>query len=129
MSRSCLFLKRFMLILIYAFIFQCFGKKYQRKTALKTIKMIGKTSIQSFPLDWWPLTPTTTIVKSHEVTGTIPLKEMAIFGSKTCKIKYAATLNHEIRPTKFVDYTKSNEYKKLWKRTHRGLHWLPPKST
>ena len=122
---------RFVAALIYFFIFQCNGKKDQKRFATKTIKMIGKTVIQSFPSDWWPFIPTTKFVSSLEVTGTIQQAGYIVLtGSKTCTVNYiAASLNFKIKPTKFVDFTKSKEYKRLWKRTHRGLHWLPPKPT
>lgn len=114
-------------ILIYFCIVQCSGSSDAKKSPTRTVKMIGKTAIHSFPSDWWPFTPTIKI-SGLEVTGTIPQANyICMTGSPT--YTNVLSLKFEIKPTKFVDLTKSKEYKKLWKRTHRGFHWLPPKPT
>lgn len=111
---------------MYLLNFQCFGQKI----ATKTVKMTGKTSIHTFPSAWWPFTPTSTIISSLSATGTIPITELAVSdGSHARTIESIPYLRFKITPTKFVDFTKSKGYQQLWKRTHRGIHWLPPRPT
>lgn len=90
--------------------------------------MIGKTACHSYPKDWWPFTPTTTQDVSLKVTRTIPCVSLNPISPYTIESSNIRKF-YEIKPTKFVDFRKSKAYKKLWQRTHRGLHWLPPKPT
>ena len=86
--------------------------------------MIRKTEIQKYHMDWWPFTPTTKHIEATRI-------ETVKHGFAIISASSTPTENNEpiftIKPTKFVDFTKTKEYKRLWRRTHRGTHWLPPK--
>ena len=99
------------------------------KTSKNNVKMIRKTASHSYPKDWWPFTPTTIQdYSSVTVTRTIPMDKSILSLSYTIHVNNNIN-TYNIKPTKFVDFKKSKAYKNLWKRTHRGLHWLPPKVT
>ena len=99
-----------------------------KKSKNKIIKMIGKTACHSYPKDWWPFTPTTIQDVSLKVTRTIPYGSLNPISPYTIESDHTVKF-YDIKPTKFVDFRKSKAYKRLWERTHRGLHWLPPKPT
>lgn len=115
----------------------CFESKILKGPKKKVVKMIGKTACHSFPKDWWPFTPTTIQDLSFKVTRTIPhgsLHPILPYTSETLETTetlkdYNMVKLYYIKPTKFVDYRNSKAYKKLWERTNRGIHWLPPKPT
>lgn len=111
-----------------------------KRSKEKIVKIVGKTACHSFPKDWWPFTPTTVQDLSLKVTRTIPhgsLHPILPFTLETSETletldtseNYNLLNLYDIKPTKFVDFRNSKAYKKLWERTNRGIHWLPPKPT
>lgn len=117
-----------MSISIFLCLLICFKFKILniKSSKVKNDKRIGKTVYHSYPKDWWPFTPTTNEIVSLKVTKTIPHGSL-ILSYKTGSNDFIKI--YDIKPTKFVDFSKSKAYKRLWQRTHRGLHWLPPKPT
>lgn len=126
-----------LLILSICFESTILNTKISKK---KIVKMIGKTCFHSFPNDWWPFTPTAVQDLSLKVTITIPhgsIHPILPYTSETSGTSgtletlkdYNMVKFYYIKPTKFVDYRNSKAYKKLWERTNRGIHWLPPKPT
>ena len=106
-----------------------FCKKHKKIKRVKSVKIAGKTVCHAYPRDWWPFEPTVRIQESFgDATRTIPTSTIGNQMIKTIFIDNLINSNnyYEIKPTKFVDFKKSEEYKRLWKRTHRGFHWLPP---
>ena len=94
----------------------------------KNVKVAGKTVYISYPKDWWPNTESTIQLRSLDATLTIP---NAILNTNIpTKTSYSKIPNElKVTSTYFVDLRLSKEYLRLWRRTHRGLHWLPPKPT
>ena len=112
------------------------------KNKSKNIKMIGKTASFSYPIEWWPFVATKTIpldiYRTHPTPISISLPNTFNYNIKTKTVEviadkvnanYGDDIKYIIKATIFVDFKKSREYKRLWFRTHRGLHWLPPRPT
>lgn len=90
----------------------------------------GMTTLHSYPGDLSYFAPTITIKSSFEPTKAITFDPLLVyFPLTTLLVINPYKLSCLITPTKFVDFTKSKSYTRLWQRTHRGIHWLPPKPT
>ena len=89
--------------------------------------MIGKTDYVPIPIAQWMVfkTAAAEIPRTKEIQK---YRDVQILITK--EITKTSTKNaSKIRPTAFKDFRNSPEYKRIWKRTHRGFHWLPPKPT
>jgi hypothetical protein len=121
-----------MLLCLFLLIFTLFFEaKFlnAKRSKMKIVKMIGKTSCQPYPKDWWPFTPTTTVQDDHlKVTRTIPYGSLNFILPNTLE-NYETEKLYEMKPTKFVDFRKSKAYKKLLERTNLGLNWFPPEAS
>lgn len=97
------------------------------KKNIKETKMIGKTPSYSYPTEWFPFTPT--IMTESTVTKFVAIHGIIKFSAPKMTLTSTSKTPLIIIPTKFKDFKKSKEYKRLLRRTNRGTHWLPPKPT
>lgn len=107
----------------FNFITYALGEKLFIK---QNARMIGKTEYIPIPIEQWLFQPTATEASRTEVMQVY--RDIQI----PCLITKAninTSAESKIKPTIFIDFRKSREYKRLWNRTHRGFHWLPPKPT
>jgi hypothetical protein len=120
------------------FLFICYVNIFSISKSLngrnnKNFKMIGKTVYVEYPKDWKELAieSTSQIVKA-DVTQTIPMtivKDASITPTRTADCNNSNWEKISVTSTEFIDKRLSKEFLRLWRRTHRGLHWLPPKPT
>lgn len=111
------------MVIVYVLIVLFAGVSQSKRN-----KVTGKTESRSYPSDSKSFSPT--IQSSFEPTKIISFDQRIVHFPLTAASSIDSNkLSCLITPTKFVDFTKSKAYKQLWRRTHRGIHWLPPKPT